>query len=281
MSRTSRKPGPINLQTTQKQHRQFIGQSEWISIDINDGSWTASDPNSTLVSASTSSSGMAISLESDRDSDTWSAANQTCARWYKPLTTHVGSLMGWGDEFGVEFLIQRVSTTANDENFLVCAISDAPTDTSGQPWAGAKMVCDSDGDIELKYGGDTALNTITGDSGELGSAPKVYCNCLLQIADDRSSDAIEPVGVAAVLLDNDGDVIGGNMGLKQQTFGWNAGNNVYLVVGAGWEASGASSDSAAVWKAWYRVTMSFSKMDPPYVPGGGKNPRGGVYGQQA
>ena len=280
MSFQRRVPGPIKDRRMGKTHTQYWGRSEWISIDVTDGSWTANDPNSTLVSASTTAAGMAISLESDRDSDVWNSANQTCARWFKPLTTPAGSLMAWGDEFGVEFLVQRVSTTANDENFLVACISDDPTDTSGQPWAGVKMTCDSDGDIEMRYGGDTSTNIITGSSGDLGSSPRGYCNCLLQIADDRSSDAIEPVGVAACLLDNDNDVIGGNMGLKAQTFGWNASNHVYLVIAAGWEASGASSDSASVWKAWYRVTHSFAKMNPPYVPSGGKNPRGGRYGQQ-
>ena len=280
MGRQKRVPGPIKDRLTGKAHTQYWGRSEWISIDVTDGSWTESDPNSTLVSKSVSANGMAISLESDRDSDDWNSSAQACVRWFKPLTTPSGSLMAWGDEFGVEFLVQRMSTTANDENCLVACISDAPTDTSGQPWAGIKMTNDSDGDIELRYGGDTATNLITGSSGDLGSAPRGYCNCLLQIADDRSIDAIEPVGVAAVLLDNDNDVIGGNMGLKAQTFGWNAGNNVYLVIAAGWEASGASSDSAAVWKAWYRVTHSFAEMNPPYVPSGGKNPRGGRYGQQ-
>jgi hypothetical protein len=281
MSRTSRKPGPINLQTTQKQYRQYIGQSEWISIDVNDGSWQANDPNSTLVSCSTSSSGMTIALESDRDSDTWSSAAQTCARWFKPLTTPSGSLMKWEDEFGVEFLVQRVSTNANDENMFVACLSDDPTDTSNQAWAGLRMTNDSDGDLELQYGGDQDLVKITGDSGDLGSSPRGYVNCMLQIADDRSSDAIEPIGVAGVLLDNDNDVIGGNMGNNGQNVSWNNSNNVYLVVAAGWTASGASSDSSAVWKAWYRLTHSFAKLDPMYVPGGGKNPRGGVLGQQA
>ena len=278
MSRRSRLPGPVARTTTGKHRVYRPGQSEGISIDINDGTWTENDPNSTLVSKATAAAGMTISLESDRDSDDWNSSTQACVRWFKPLTTPMGSLMPWTDEFGVEFLVQRISTNANDENFLVACISDDPTDASGQPWAGLKMTNDSDGDIELRYGGDTATNLITGDSGDLGTSPRSYCNVILQIADDRSSDAIETVGVAAVLLDNDNDVIGGNMGLKQMTFGWNTSNNVYLVVAAGWEASGASSDSSAVWKAWYRVTHSFAKMDPLYIPGGGLSLRGGVNG---
>ena len=81
-------------------------------------------------------------------------------------------------------------------------------------------------------------------------------------------------------MNGDSDIIGGNMGLKQQTFGWTTANNVFLVVAAGWQDSGASSDSSAVWKLFYRLTHSFSKMNPVYVPSGGKHPRGGVYGQQ-
>jgi hypothetical protein len=95
MSRRTRKPGPINLQTTMKQSREIIGRSEWISIDINDGSWTQNDPNSTLVSTSTAAAGMTISLESDRDGDDWTVSAQDCVRWFKPLTTPVGSLMKW------------------------------------------------------------------------------------------------------------------------------------------------------------------------------------------
>ena len=281
MGRARRVPGPIKDRNTGKTHSQYWGRSEWISIDVTDGSWTENDPNSTLVSKSVSSSGMTVSLESDRDGDKWSTAAQTCVRWYKPLTTPSGSLMTWADEFGVEFLAIRVSTSANDENMIVCCISDDPTDTSNQPWAGMTVTNDSDGDLELRYGGDSSINTIVGDSGDLGSAPRAYCNCILQVADDRSSDAIEPVGVAGVLLDNDSDVIGGNMGLKQQTFGWNGSNNVFLVVAAGWQASGASSDSSAVWKLFYRVTHSFAKMNPQFVPGGGRNPRGGRLGQQS
>lgn len=280
MGRGTRVPGPINLQTNMKQRRELIGRSEWISIDVTDGSWTENDPNSTLVSKAASSNGMTISLESDRDSDDWTVSAQDCVRWFKPLTTSSGSLMKWEDEFGVEFLVQRVSTTANDENFLVACIGDDPTDSTNQKWAGGKCVNDTNGDLQLRYGGDQDLNLITGASGDLGSSPKCYINCVLQIADDRSSDAIEPIGVIGAVLDNDSDIIGGNMGMNGQNIGWNNSNNVYLIIAAGWEASGASSDSSAVWKAWYRVTHSFSKMDPPYVPGGGKNPRGGVYGQQ-
>ena len=238
MSRTTRVPGPINLQTTLKQRREIIGRSEWISIDVTDGSWVEDDPNSTLVSKAAAAAGMTISLESDRDSDDWTVSAQDCVRWYKPLITSAGSLMKWEDEFGVEFLVQRMSTTAADENFLVACLSD------------------------------------------LGSNPKCYINCVLQIADDRSSDALEPIGVVGAVLDDDSDIIGGNMGMNGQNIGWNNSNNVYLVIAAGWEASGASSDSSAVWKAWYRVTHSFSKMAPVYVPGGGKHPRGGIYGQQ-
>ena len=280
MGRGTRVPGPINLQTNMKQRRELIGRSEWISIDVTDGSWTENDPNSTLVSKAASSNGMTISLEADRDSDDWTVSAQDCVRWFKPLTTSSGSLMKWEDEFGVEFLVQRVSTTANDENFLVACIGDDPTDSTNQKWAGGKCVNDTNGDLQLRYGGDQDLNLITGASGDLGSSPKCYINCVLQIADDRSSDAIEPIGVIGAVLDNDSDIIGGNMGMNGQNIGWNNSNNVYLIIAAGWEASGASSDSSAVWKAWYRVTHSFSKMDPPYVPGGGKNPRGGVYGQQ-
>lgn len=277
MSRNTRVPGPINLQTTLKQRKEIIGRSEWISIDVNDGSWTANDPNSTLVSASTAAAGMTISLESDRDSDTWSVSAQTCARWFKPLATPAGSLMKWEDEFGVEFLVQRMSTTANDENMLVVCLSDDPTDTSAQKWAGAQIICDSDGDLELRYGGDQDINLHTGDSGDIGSTPKCYINCSLQITDNRSSDAIEPMGVSAILLNSDDDALT-NLNCNGQNIGWNNSNNVYLVVAAGWKDSGASSDSSSVWKVWYRLTHSFSKLAPVYVPGGGKHPRGGVYG---
>tara|TARA_R100001082_G_scaffold104280_1_gene75519 strand:+ start:27376 stop:28218 length:843 start_codon:yes stop_codon:yes gene_type:complete len=279
MSRNTRVPGPINLQTTLKQRRELIGKSEWISIDINDGTWTENDPNSTLVSKSTAAGGMTISLESDRDSDDWTVSAQDCVRWYKPLTTSAGSLMKWEDEFGVEFLVQRMSTTANDENFLVACLSDDPTDQTNQVWAGGKMVNDTNGDIQLRVGGDQDLNLATGPAANIGSTPKCYINCMLQIADDRSSDALEPIGVTGIVLNSDSDALS-NMLMNGQNISWNNSNNVYLVIAAGWEASGASSDSSAVWKVWYRVTHSFSKMDPPYVPGGGKHPRGGVYGQQ-
>ena len=130
-SRRSRLPGPVSRTNTGKHRAYRPGQSEWISIDINDGTWTEHDPNSTLVSKATAAAGMTISLESDRDSDDWNSSTQACVRWFKPLTTPMGSLMPWTDEFGVEFLVQRISTNANDENFLVCCISDDPTDASG------------------------------------------------------------------------------------------------------------------------------------------------------
>jgi hypothetical protein len=185
--------------------------------------------------------------------------------------------MKWEDEFGVEFLVQRMSTTANDENFLVACIGDDPTDSSNQKWAGGKMVNDTNGDIQLRVGGDQDLNLGTGAAADLGSTPKCYINCMLQIADNRSSDAIEPIGVNGIVLNSDNDALS-NMLANGQNIGWNNSNNVYLIIAAGWEASGASSDSSAVWKAWYRVTHSFAKMNPQYVPGGGKNPRGGVPG---
>ena len=58
MGRGTRVPGPINLQTNMKQRRELIGRSEWISIDVTDGSWTANDPNSTLVSKAAAAAGM-------------------------------------------------------------------------------------------------------------------------------------------------------------------------------------------------------------------------------
>ena len=277
MSRRTRKTGPIKGSHTGKNEVSRPGQSEWISIDINDGTWTENDPNSTLVSKSTSSNGMAISLESDRDSDDWTVSAQDCVRWFKPLTTPIGTLMKWEDEFGVEFLVQRVSTTANDENFLVACLSDDPTDQSNQKWAGGKMVNDTNGDLQLRIGGDQDLNLGTGAAADLGSTPKCYISCMLQIADNRSSDAIEPIGVNGIVLNSDNDALS-NMLANGQNIGWNNSNNVYLVIAAGWEASGASSDSSAVWKVWYRLTHSFSKMDPLYITGGGVSLRGGVNG---
>jgi len=277
MSRRTRKTGPIKGSHTGKNEVSRPGQSEWISIDVTDGTWTENDPNSTLVSKSASSNGMAISLESDRDSDDWTTASQDCVRWFKPLTTPIGTLMKWEDEFGVEFLVQRVSTTANDENFLVACLSDDPTDQTNQVWAGGKMVNDTNGDIQLRIGGDQDLNLGTGAAADLGSTPKCYISCMLQIADNRSSDAIEPIGVNGIVLNSDNDALS-NMLANGQNIGWNNSNNVYLVIAAGWEASGASSDSSAVWKVWYRLTHSFSKMDPLYIPGGGVSLRGGVNG---
>ena len=277
MSRRTRKTGPIKGSHTGKNEVSRPGQSEWISIDVTDGTWTENDPNSTLVSKSASSNGMAISLESDRDSDDWTTASQDCVRWFKPLTTPIGTLMKWEDEFGVEFLVQRVSTTANDENFLVACLSDDPTDQSNQKWAGGKMVNDTNGDLQLRIGGDQDLNLGTGAAADLGSTPKCYISCMLQIADNRSSDAIEPIGVNGIVLNSDNDALS-NMLANGQNIGWNNSNNVYLVIAAGWEASGASSDSSAVWKVWYRLTHSFSKMDPLYIPGGGVSLRGGVNG---
>ena len=279
-SNRTRMPGPIKEETTGKRHTQYWGRSEWISIDVNDGSWQANDPNSTLVSAATAVGGMTISLESDRDRDTWSVSAQTCARWFTPLQTPTGSLMTWDSEFGVEFLVQRMSTTANDENMLIVCLSDDPTDTSAQKWAGAQVICDSDGDLELRYGGDQDINLHTGDSGDIGSSPRCYINCSLQITDDRSSDAIEPMGVSAILLDSDNDALS-NLQCNGQNIAWNNSNNVFLVVAAGWKASGASSDSSSVWKVWYRLTHSFSKLDPQYVPGGGRNLRGGRLGSSS
>ena len=273
----SRKTGPIREVDTGKNRMYRPGQSEWISIDVTDGTWTENDPNSTLVSKSASSNGMAISLESDRDSDDWTVAAQDCVRWFKPLTTPIGTLMKWEDEFGVEFLVQRVSTAANDENFLVACLSDDPTDQTNQKWAGGKMVNDTNGDIQLRIGGDQDLNLGTGDASDLGSTPKCYISCMLQISDNRSSDAIEPIGVNGIVLNSDSDALS-NMLANGQNIGWNNSNNVYLVIAAGWEASGASSDSNAVWKVWYRLTHSFSKMDPLYIPGGGVSLRGGVNG---
>ena len=277
MGRFDRKPGPIKRTATGKDHTLHVGQSEWISIDVTDGTWTEHDPNSTLVSKSSAAGGMTISLESDRDSDDWTTGAQDCVRWFKPLTTPIGTLMKWEDEFGVEFLVQRMSTTANDENFLVACIGDDPTDSTNQKWAGGKMVNDTNGDIQLRVGGDQDLNLGTGDTSDIGSTPKCYINCMLQIADNRSSDAIEHIGVAGIVLNSDSDALS-NMLMNGQNIGWNNSNNVYLIIAAGWEASGASSDSSAVWKVWYRLTHSFSKMDPLYVPGGGPSLRGGVNG---
>jgi hypothetical protein len=53
----SRKTGPIQEANTGKNRVYRPGQSEWISIDINDGTWTENDPNSTLVSKATAAGG--------------------------------------------------------------------------------------------------------------------------------------------------------------------------------------------------------------------------------
>jgi hypothetical protein len=75
---------------------------------------------------------------------------------------------------------------------------------SNQKWAGVQNTNDTNGDLQLlKCGGDQDFNLRHRGLGDIGSTPKSYINCMLQIADNRSSDAIEPIGVAGIVLNSD------------------------------------------------------------------------------
>lgn len=124
MSRRTRVPGPITQDQTvgNSGERVPTGISKWISIDVNDGKWTTYDPNSTLVSSSTTANGIRFAVDKTKNDSTyrWNNSAQGSIRWHQRLRSPDGEPLAWSDFFSLEILIEcheRHANTGNSQDY--------------------------------------------------------------------------------------------------------------------------------------------------------------------
>ena len=287
MSRRTRVPGPIAQDQTLGNSGERVppGVSKWISIDVNDGSWTLYDPDSTLISSTTTASGMRIELDEAENNHRWNTGTQNMYRYYRRLKGPDGQFLTWSDFFSVDICVRlETNHTSNsdgtagscDHHGVMVGVADesVTNQTSGIEWAGGGglMHFDDTDNLRLVLGGhtntvvDNDVNTAKGvfhvsspfDESDADGNPStrhVYGFSL------NSSDQITRTGGQA-------DAPRANV----QSFEYDGTEPVYLFFAGNYGTTtnlGNIVNPDATWQAWYRVNHSRDRVAPAYIPGGG------------
>tara|TARA_Y100000401_G_scaffold38880_1_gene29440 strand:+ start:34737 stop:35606 length:870 start_codon:yes stop_codon:yes gene_type:complete len=288
MGKRTRIPGPIardqNLGNSGR--RVEPGISKWQSLDVNDGSWTLYDPNNTLVSCSTSTSGMRIQVNKTNNNLRWNNTNQQLYRYHRRLVGPDGEFLSWSDFFSVDIMVKLETLHANsnvsnnecDHHGVMVGIAsnDVTDSVSAINWAGAGPLMHYDDSAGLRsvVGGDA--HTINdqnascekilahisapldeGDADGNPSTRHLYCFCI------DSNDRITGTG-------NSADASRPNV----QTHEYTGTDNVYLFLAGNFGSTantGSIDNPDATWKVWYRINQARDRIAPSYIPGGGES----------
>jgi len=286
MSKRTRVPGPIArdqaLGNSGDRHSDRL--SRWKSIDVNDGNWTLYDPNSGIVSVSTSSDGMRIVGDVNEDAHRMSDSKQDAGRWYQKLIGPDGNALTFGDFFSIEFLIKLHAYTGNSDaaNFADSdksgiAVGIAPpgvTNSTSFQWIG-NFIYFMDADpvrIRVYTGGTDGRGNVT-DTLCTG----VHTSISPPIDDDDSGDANPSLRhISGVIIDANSDAThlsnaGTRAPINDQEY--TATDEVYLMVSNNWstDAPAGAANSDSTWKMWYRVNVARDGITPTYIPGGGES----------
>lgn len=286
MSRRTRVPGPITQDQTvgNSGERVPTGISKWISIDVNDGKWTTYDPNSTLVSSSTTANGIRFAVDKTKNDSTyrWNNSAQGSIRWHQRLRSPDGEPLAWSDFFSLEILIEcheRHANTGNSQDYHGVMVG-----------IGGNGVTNSTQGINWMGQGSTHQFPNTTD----GSGQKSIIGGDSSISNDHSSTCRKVYGVISTPIDGtdaDGDplikhafsyCLDGNNRITNngadaprpqlQTFEFTGGDDVYLFVASTFAAFRDLTNldnPEATWKIWYRVNVARDGLSPVYTPGGG------------
>ena len=291
MARRTRIPGPIAqdqiLGNTNERVPQGI--SKWVSVDPSDGSWTVYDPNSTLVSSSTSTSGFRFAVDKDKNSSSyrWTASNQGSVRWHKPLIGPDGQTLTWADFFSMEILIECTARNANngstgvvrDYHGVMVGIggNGVTNATSGIKWVG-QAATHQFASLTDGSGLKSIIGGTSGISNDHSSTCKKVYGVISAPVDGTDADGNpHTMHTYSLCLDannritNDGDdAIQPNL----QGHEYTSSDNLYLFVGSTYAATvGLSSgeNPEATWKIWYRLSAARDGLNPTYIPGGGES----------
>ncbi len=288
MGKRTRVPGPIardqSLGSTNK--RVPAGVSRWISIDPMDGSWTKYDPNSTLVSESSSSNGFRFAVDKSKNASQyrWNTSAQGSIRWYKRLTGPDGQFLQWSDFFSLELLtecVERHTNTGNtvDKHGIMLGIcGNGVTDsTSSINWMGSgsthQFANTTNGNGQkIIIGGDGAFendHSSTSRKGYAVIAPPI---------DGTDADGNPMIKHCfAYCLDANNRITNNGDDAPRpqlQNFEFTGSDNVYLFVASTYAAFTDltnHSNPEATWKMWYRVNVTRDGLNPTYIPGGGES----------
>lgn len=270
MSIRTRITGPIRHQGVGSTEQLLNGEGRWISIDVNDG-WTLYDPNSTIVSVSTSDAGMRIVSDNASNSERWSASAQGSGRWWKKLIGPFGPLT-WQDKFTLEIIIELDTLHANtalvDRHGVVVGLadSDIESQTGAINWVGMASFLRYVGPAGLQgvIGGDTGTT-----NGQNASAIKQYAIISPPIDDSDVDNNPSTRRTMMFLLDSNDD-LRLTVQSAEQTHEYTETDDVYLFVASSYGATIAGIDDPdATWKIWYRVNLAPDGLSPTYIPKSG------------
>tara|TARA_R100001163_G_scaffold65376_1_gene62327 strand:- start:55 stop:879 length:825 start_codon:yes stop_codon:yes gene_type:complete len=271
------------LGNTFERRNNFL--SQWRSIDVNDGGWTLYDPNSTIVSATTTTDG--IRLVTDKDttgsSNRMSTSQQGAGRYWQKLVGPDGDPLTFADFFSIEVLIKCHQIHANHDDSTSFPAGDRSGVTVGFSGPG---VTDSTSfnfvNITLYVKGTGANPKMQAQgggkdgmiSGEDTHCRGVYCLMCPAIDDDDAGDDNPSIrDIAYQLLDSNNDATHDSNALKRagvNNLEFTKTDEVYLFFSNNWGTDVSNiADADGTWKVWYRVNVARDGLNPTYVPGGG------------
>ena len=288
MSRRTRVPGPITEdQTVGNSGLRFrSGVNRWRSVDVNDGGGTLRDPNSGIISVTTTTDGMRIVTDKDETAHRWHTGNnnQNAGAWYQKLKTPDGADLKWGDFFQVEMLVRlhqmHANTPNNDKSGFTVGIANSQiTSTGTVEWIGAHLFFignSADEQLKLYVGGHQ--NTNNAVDADCRGAHISVGHAINDDNNDPNVTGDDDVGVRMVygtMLNSSGEATHPENAIKIFSIldnQFTSTDDVYLFVCANHSTTGGSTNNPdATWKVWYRVEVARDGMNPTYIPGGGES----------
>ena len=274
--RRTRLPGPIqnNLATGNLSELVRDGVSRWISVDVNDGTFTkvasgdmGGEGTNVVGDIVTTTSGMRIIQDINKDGKHWNQNSHTADRWYRELKVD-GRRLTWADIFSIEFLIARNQQGDQDRAGITIGLCDTATvtGTSNQQWIGLQGY-----NRNNAVGMDMRVGSGAGN-GEVNDADGKKCYAIFTPAfdddDGGDSNVMMRRGVG-LMLNNVNEVVQAT-GMGDNSEEFIATDPVYLFFSPCFRnTTSKTSNSDDTWKVWYRVSFSDDNTSPDYVPGGG------------
>ena len=259
---------PARSRVPGKYDRQGIGQtvrksvSDWIPININDGSWLSDTTNSVVASTATTTAGVqlqnnaaAFDHHMDQNEDGGDA-------YYQLLKTDDGQPMLFSDPgWSLEVLIKR--QVKNDDNGAInVAICDDPTDRTNRNWLGATYSNMTNGKGKWYVGTSNGMNSGLHDDSDRFLFH--IFNALDTSGDDDGNEITHVISYAHL---ND-DLAAIHHGAKTNvTQEYDQSDLVYLMVSSAFDNASTSQPNGNTnntWKLWYRLNFSPQSVDPEY-----------------
>lgn len=259
MKRT-RIPGTIAKQTTGQSARVAI--TDWVPINVTDGSWASDDPNSVVASVSASSAGMRFQNNAAAFDHHMDANEDGGAAYYKLLKTADGQPMMFSDPgWSLEVLIKR-QTLGNDNGCINIAVSDDPSDRTNRNWLGATYSNKTDGK------GKWFVGTASGVNSGLHANSDRFLFHIFNPMDTSSDDDGNEITHAITYAHIDANLAAIHHGAKTNiNQEYDQGDLVYLMVSSAFDNASTSqpgNNTDNTWKAWYRLSWSPQSIDPEY-----------------